>query len=163
MAEETKRVPVFLSGPTTATAVLLPMRLFVGYWWLKLGWDKAGDGWLSTDQHRLDGLLKTLDPPGWFEVTLVAAAQENLFLFQWMIVLFELVFGVLMMAGAVTRVTGAVLAVMALIAFLAMGLPHDAWMIPMMLMALTLAVAAAGRYLGIDAILRARMVKVPLF
>src|SRR5690606_15904226 len=32
MAEETRRMPSFLSGPTTATAVLLPMRLFVGYW-----------------------------------------------------------------------------------------------------------------------------------
>ena len=35
MAQETKRVPAFLSGPTTATAVLLPMRLYVGYWWLQ--------------------------------------------------------------------------------------------------------------------------------
>lgn len=163
MAEETKRVPAFLSGPTTATAVLLPMRLFVGYWWLKLGWDKIGDGWLSADQHRLPELIKTLTPPDWFAVTFIEAANENTFLFQWMIVLFELVFGVLMMAGAVTRVTGVVLGIMALVALISRGLPHDSWMIPMMLMALTLSVAAAGRYLGVDAILKARLVRVPLF
>jgi uncharacterized membrane protein YphA (DoxX/SURF4 family) len=163
MAEETRRVPAFLSGPTTATAVLLPMRLFVGYWWLKFGLEKIADGWLSTDTYRLPALIKTLNPPRWFEVTLIEAANENVFLFQWLIVLSELIFGALMMAGAVTRVAGAVLALMAIIVFIATGFPHDRWMIPMALMSLTLAIAAAGRYLGVDAILRARMVQVPLF
>ena len=69
----------------------------------------------------------------------------------------------MMLAGAATRVAGAAIAIMSIIAFIAGGHEFGGWMIPMILMSLTLAVAAAGRYLGLDAILRARMVKVPLF
>ncbi|MCB9895114.1 MAG: DoxX family membrane protein [Planctomycetes bacterium] len=163
MAEETRRVPAFLSGPTTATAVLLPMRLYVGYWWLKLGLAKLGEGWLKTDQYPLNDLIKTLNPPGWFSVTFVDAANENTLLFQWLIVLAELLFGAMMLAGAVTRVSGIAIALMALIGFIAAGYDFNSWEIPMILISLTLAVAAAGRYLGVDAILKARMVKVPLF
>jgi uncharacterized membrane protein YphA (DoxX/SURF4 family) len=163
MAEETRRVPSFLSGPTTATAVLLPMRLYVGYWWLKLGLFKFSEGWLSTDQSMLSEDIKGLHPPDWFAVTFIDAANENTFLFQWMIVLAELLFGAMMLAGAATRVAGAALALMAAISFIATGYNYDSWEVPMMLMCLTLAVAAAGRYLGCDAILRARMVKVPIF
>lgn len=139
------------------------MRLFVGYWWLRLGMEKLGDGWLDAGSYRLPALISRQNPPAWFEVTLLEAAQENVLLFQWLIVLSELVFGMLMMAGAVTRVAGTALALMAIIAFIAAGFPHDRWMVPLALMSLTLAIAAAGRYLGVDAILRARMVKVPLF
>lgn len=163
MAEETRRVPAFLSGPTTATAVLLPMRLYAGYWWLKLGLGKLSSGWLATDQQPLSDAIKELHAPGWFDVTFLAAANENIYLFQWLIVLAELLFGAMMLAGAATRVAGVALAVIALLAFTAAGYDFGSWYIPMALISLTLAVAAAGRYLGIDAILRARMVKVPLF
>jgi uncharacterized membrane protein YphA (DoxX/SURF4 family) len=163
MAEETRRVPAFLSGPTTATAVLLPMRLYVGYWWLKLGLAKLSAGWLSTDQYMLSEDIKALQPPGWFSVTFIDAANENTFLFQWLIVLTELLFGAMMLAGAATRVAGAALALMAGISFVAAGYNYSSWEVPMMLMCVTLAVAAAGRYLGCDAILRARLVKVPIF
>lgn len=163
MAQETKRVPAFLSGPTTATAVLLPMRLYVGYWWLQLGLSKLGDGWLSRDSERLPDVIATLNPPGWFEVTLIEAANENVYLFQWLIVLLELLFGAMMLAGAATRAAGIALALMAAVGFVAGGFEFGSWEVPMMLISVTLAVAAAGRYLGLDAILRARMVKVPLF
>jgi len=163
MSQETKRVPAFLSGPTTATAVLLPMRLYAGWWWLKLGLGKWSEGWLSTDQAMLSEAIKDLHPPGWFEVTLVDAANENLFLFQWLIVLAELLFGAMMLAGAATRVAGVALSVMALLGFIAAGYTYSSWEIPMILMCLTCSVAAAGRYLGADAILRARLVKVPIF
>lgn len=163
MAQETRRVPAFLSGPTTATAVLLPMRLYVGYWWLQLGLGKLSAGWLSTDQQHLPDLLAQQAPPDWFAVTFIEAASENVYLFQWLIVIAELLFGAMMLAGAATRVAGAAIAVMSLIAFIASGHVLESWMVPMTLMSLTLAVAAAGRYLGLDAILRERMVKVPLF
>jgi len=163
MAQETKRVPAFLSGPTTATAVLLPMRLYVGYWWLQLGLAKLAEGWLSRDQEHLPDVIATLHPPGWFEVTLIEAANENVYLFQWLIVLFELLFGAMMLAGAATRAAGIALALMALTGFVAAGYQFASWEVPMALISVTLAVAAAGRYLGLDAILRARMVKVPLF
>jgi uncharacterized membrane protein YphA (DoxX/SURF4 family) len=135
----------------------------VGYWWLQLGLGKLSNGWLSTDQFRLDEVIKTLNPPGWFSVTFIDAAHENPFLFQWLIVLAELLFGAMMLSGSVTRVAGAAIALMSLIGFIAAGYDFGSWEIPMILISLTLAVAAAGRYLGVDAILRARMVKVPLF
>lgn len=163
MAEETRRVPAFLSGPTTATAVLLPLRLYVGYWWLQLGLNKLTAGWLTTDQYMLSEAIKGLHAPDWFAVTFLEAADENAFLFQWLIVLSELLFGAMMLVGAATRVAGAAIALMALIGFVAAGYSFGSWEIPMALISLTLAVAAAGRYLGLDAILRSRMVKVPLF
>jgi uncharacterized membrane protein YphA (DoxX/SURF4 family) len=163
MAEETRRVPAFLSGPTTATAVLLPLRLYVGYFWLKLGLTKLNAGWLATDQQHLPDVIESLTAPRWFEYAFLEAANENVYLFQWLIVIFELLFGALMLAGGVVRVAGIGIAVMAVIAFICTGYDHGTWALPMALIALTLAVASAGRYLGLDAILRARLVKVPLF
>ncbi|MCA8912109.1 MAG: hypothetical protein KDB82_10420, partial [Planctomycetes bacterium] len=69
----------------------------------------------------------------------------------------------MMLAGAATRAAGIALALMALTGFVAAGYQFASWEVPMALISVTLAVAAAGRYLGLDAILRARMVKVPLF
>ena len=163
MAYETKRTPAFLTGPTTATAVLLPMRIYVGFVWLQAGLAKLGKGWFSLDTEYLPGLLKQQNPPEWFNVTFISAAEENVFLFQYLFVIFQLVFGVLMIGGGVTRVTGAVLGIMSLFAWVASGHAGGSEHIPMAIMSATLAVAAAGRYLGIDAILRARTVRIPLF
>ncbi|MDC1141703.1 DoxX family membrane protein [Planctomycetota bacterium] len=163
MAQETRRIPAFLTGPTTPTAVLFPMRLFAGYWWLASGLQRLRDGWLSGTDVHLPNFLNTFDAPNWFEVTFFGAASENVLLFQWLIVLAEVVFGAMLMIGAVTRVAGVALTLMATTAFIAHGYPADGWYVPMGLVTLTLAIAAAGRYLGLDAILRARMVKVPLF
>lgn len=162
MAQETRRTPAFLTGPTTATAVLLPMRIYVGFVWLQAGLSKLHEGWFSLNQDYLSGLLARQAPPEWFKVTFLAAAEENTFLFQYLIMLLELIFGVLMIGGGVTRVTGAVLGIMSLFAWVASGFGASEH-IPMAVMAATLAVAAAGRYLGIDAILRARTVRIPLF
>jgi uncharacterized membrane protein YphA (DoxX/SURF4 family) len=139
------------------------MRLLAGYWWLSSGLTRLSEGWLSGDEAHLPNVLKSLDAPNWFEVTFIGAADENIMLFQWLIVLSEIVFGAMLMAGAVTRVAGAALTLMAALAFVAHGYPAESWHVPMGLMTLTLAIAAAGRYLGIDAILKARLVKVPLF
>ena len=139
------------------------MRLYVGWFWLKLGLDKFYAGWLSGESQFLPDELNRLAAPHWFDVAFVDAARSHVFLFQWLVVVFEVLFGALLMAGAVARVAGIVLAAMAAVWFIATGYDAHAWMIPMALMSLTLAAAAAGRYLGVDAILRARLVKVPLF
>ena len=163
MAEETRRVPAFLSGPTTATAVLLPLRLYVGYFWLKLGLTKLNAGWLATDQQHLPDVIESLTAPRWFEYAFLEAANENVYLFQWLIVIFEMVFGALMLAGGVVRVAGIGISVVSVVAFILTRPDHRTSAPPEGLIALTLAVASAGRYLGLDAILRARLVKVPLF
>ena len=163
MAEETRRIPAFLSGPTTPTAVLFPLRVYVGWFWLKLGLDKLYLGWLSSDNYVLVNELRGYQAPGWFEVTFFAAAEENELLFQWLIVGAQLFFGAMMLGGAVTRVAGAAIALMSIIYWIGAGFPAGTWAIPMAIASITLAIAAAGRYLGLDAILRTRMVKVPLF
>lgn len=163
MAQETRRIPTFLSGPTTPTAVLLPMRLFAGYWWLSLGLEKLREGWLTSTEHHLPQVLRKLDAPNWFEISFIDAADNNVFLFQWLIVLSQLIFGAMLIGGAVTRVAGAALTIMSIIGFITSGYVSDSWFVPMGLMTLTLAISSAGRYLGLDAILRARLVKVPLF
>lgn len=163
MAEETRRVPMFLSGPTAALAVLLPMRLYVGWFWLKLGLDKLSAGWLGADQQAMTDELKDLPSYNFVADAFISAARDNVMVSQWLVTLGQIFFGAMMMAGGVTRVTGAALALMALLWWVCSGYPWAGWPIPMALMSVTLAIAAAGRYLGLDAILRARMVKVPLF
>lgn len=82
MAEETRRVPQFLSGPTAPLAVLLPMRLLVGYVWLQAGVAKFYEGWLSSS----DGLKAMLDRyksapvqvPDWYNSLLLEPASNNL-------------------------------------------------------------------------------------
>jgi len=163
MAEETRRVPMFLSGPTTATAVLLPMRLYVGWFWVKLGLEKLHSGWLSPDSRFIVDELNQISSPNVVSDAFFSAARENVVLSQWLVTGLQLLFGVLMMVGGVTRVAGIALALMSLVWWVCTNYPWAGWQVPMALMSLTLCVAAAGRYLGLDAILKARMVKVPLF
>ena len=159
----TPLMTLYLTGPTTATAVLLPMRIYIGFIWMQAGLAKLSEGWFSLENEYLPRLLAKQYPPEWFNVPFISAAAENVFLFQYLFVIFQLIFGVLMIGGGVTRVTGTVLGVMSLLAWVASGYAAGSEHIPMAIMSATLAVAAAGRYLGIDAILRARTVRIPLF
>lgn len=168
MAEETRRIPTFLNGPTAPIAVLLPMRLYAGYYWLQAGLGKLGAGWLggaNTDLRELvlgwgkDGAYA---PPPWFAGPLGGAITENLIVFQWLVVCGQLAIGALVLAGAVTRVTAAIAALMSVVGLLALG-PAAPESLPMAVMAATCAVAAAGRYLGVDALIRVRNMQIPLF
>lgn len=163
MAEETRRVPMFLSGPTTATAVLLPMRLYVGWFWLKMGLEKMYAGWLSPDNRFILDELNQVQSVNFVSDAFFSAARENVVLSQWLVTGLLMLFGALMMVGGVARVAGIAIALMSLIWWVCTGYPWASWPVPMALMAITLSIAAAGRYLGLDAILKARMVKVPLF
>jgi uncharacterized membrane protein YphA (DoxX/SURF4 family) len=66
------------------------------------------------------------------------------------------------LAGAITRVSATALGLMALIWFMGEG-PARTEALAFALMALTLAISSAGRYLGVDAIFRARNMQIPLF
>ncbi len=166
MAEETRRVPSFLSGPTAPLAVLLPMRLFVGYIWLQSGLSKFYDGWLSSgsDQFKLllDGYKASAQQPAWFASLVLESAAQNLTLSAWLLVGSQIIFGLLTLAGAVTRISAAALGLMALIWFLGQGSVRTE-ALAYALMGFTLAISAAGRYLGVDAIFRARNMQIPLF
>ena len=163
MADETRRIPTFLSGPTTPMAVLLPMRLYVGWFWLRLGLDKLGEGWLLSDRDFVRGEIARIDVPNAVAEAFFSAALDNLVLSQWLVVGAQICFGAMVIAGAVTRVSAGAIALLAILWWVCTGFPWASWPLPVAVMALTLAVAAAGRYLGLDAILKSRMVKVPLF
>ena len=166
MAEETRRVPQFLSGPTAPLAVLLPMRLFVGYVWLQAGVAKFYEGWLSSS----DGMKALLEryktapvhPPEWYSSLLLEPAANNLNAAAWIVVGAQLLFGLMAAAGAVTRVSATALGLMGIIWFLGEG-PARTEALALALMALTLAISSAGRYLGVDAIFKARNMQIPLF
>lgn len=144
-------------------AVLLPMRIYVGWFWLKLGLDKLNGGWLFSDRTPLVDELNQIHYSNAVSDMFFSAARENVTLSQWLVTGTQLVFGALMVLGGVTRVSGVLIALMAVLWWMFTGYPWAGWPLPMVIMGLTLAVAAAGRYLGLDAILKARMVKVPLF
>lgn len=168
MAEETRRVPTFLNGPTAPIAVLLPMRLYVGYYWLQAGLAKLSTGWLAGTNGELRDLVAgwgrdgAYAPPGWFSGILGGAITDNTAIFQWLIVCAQLAIGALVLAGAVTRVTALIAGLMALIGLAAHG-PNAPESLPIAIMGVTCAIAAAGRYLGVDALIRVRNMQIPLF
>lgn len=166
MAEETRRVPQFLSGPTAPLAVLLPMRLFVGYVWLQAGVAKFYEGWLSSGEG-MRALLERyksapVQAPDWYSSLLLEPAANNLGVAAWIVVGAQLLFGLMVAAGAVTRVSATALGLMGIIWFLGEG-PARTEALAFALMALTLAISSAGRYLGVDAIFKARNMQIPLF
>lgn len=162
MAEETRRIPVALSGPTTPTAVLLPMRLFVGWYWLRLGFAHYGEGWLSMEPGPLQGALSGCRPWEWFGSAILPMVRGQPLLFQWLTAGSEILVGAMVLVGAATRLSGTAAALMGLV-WVALAGEASGPGLPLALMAITLAIAAAGRYLGVDAILRARTVRIPLF
>jgi thiosulfate dehydrogenase (quinone) large subunit len=146
--------------------VLLPMRLFVGYVWLQGGVAKFYEGWLSSS----DGMKALLEryksapvhPPEWYSSMLLEPAANNLNAAAWIVVGAQLLFGLMTAAGAVTRVSATALGLMGLVWFLGEG-PARTEALALALMALTLAISSAGRYLGVDAIFKARNMQIPLF
>ncbi|MCC6572695.1 MAG: DoxX family membrane protein [Planctomycetes bacterium] len=168
MAEETRRVPTFLNGPTTPIAVLLPMRLFVGYYWLQAGLAKLSAGWLGGANTQLKEMVLgwgkegAYAPPPWFSGVMTGAITDNMAVFQWLVVCAQLGIGALVLAGAVTRITAAIAGLMAIIALIALG-PACPEALPVAVMGVTCAIAAAGRYLGVDALIRVRNMQIPIF
>ncbi|MBP9893497.1 MAG: DoxX family membrane protein [Planctomycetes bacterium] len=166
MAEETRRVPQFLSGPTAPLAVFLPMRLFVGYVWLQAGIAKFYDGWLASTDGVNAMLAKykaaLVQPPEFYTSMLLEPAAQNPNVAAWILVGAQVLFGLMTAAGAVTRVSATALGLMGLVWFLGEG-PARTEALAFALMALTLAISSAGRYLGVDAIFKARNMQIPLF
>lgn len=74
----------------------------------------------------------------------------------------QILFGLMTAAGAVTRVSATALGLMSLIWFMGEGTARTE-ALAFALMALTLAISSAGRYLGVDAIFKARNMQIPLF
>jgi uncharacterized membrane protein YphA (DoxX/SURF4 family) len=142
------------------------MRLFVGYVWLQGGVAKFYEGWLSSS----DGMKALLEryksapvhPPEWYSSMLLEPAANNLNAAAWIVVGAQLLFGLMTAAGAVTRVSATALGLMGLVWFLGEG-PARTEALALALMALTLAISSAGRYLGVDAIFKARNMQIPLF
>ncbi|GIK52948.1 MAG: DoxX family membrane protein [Planctomycetaceae bacterium] len=167
MADETRRVPQFLSGPTAPLAVLLPMRLFVGYVWLQAGVTKFYDGWLSGSTEGTRRLIESYraalqHPPEWYNSLVLEPAAQNPLVTAWVIVGAEILFGLMTLAGAVTRVAATALGLMALLWYLGETAARTE-ALAFGLMGFTLAISASGRYLGVDAIFKARNMQVPLF
>lgn len=142
------------------------MRLFVGYIWLQAGLAKFYDGWLSSTEGVNALLAKykaaPIQPPAFYSSILLEPASQNPNLAGWIIVGAQVLFGLMTLAGAITRVSATALGVMGLIWFMGEG-PARTEALAFSLMALTLAISSAGRYLGVDAIFRARNLQIPLF
>ena len=143
---------------------LVPLRIFLGYIWLKEGINKVSEGWLTTPM--LSGLpvdgqtsasitetgekafrIVSSHTPGWYAWIADNLIIPNALLFQIMIVLAELALGLAFISGTFTFLAALGALALNVNFLLSTGLYETSWwMIPAEIAML----AGAGRSFGVD-------------
>jgi uncharacterized membrane protein YphA (DoxX/SURF4 family) len=162
------------TGEKTWLGFFALLRIFVGYAFLKAGWEKYLDGYLNPSVNAIP-LARPLAawlaapnplPSGWYREFLAGVVLPNAHLFGVLVCLGELAVGVLLVLGLGTRLAGLLGAFLAANIYLASAHTGPAQALVnqlIMLICLLLALAAAGRAWGADFFLRRAMPKVPLW
>lgn len=143
---------------------LVPLRLFLGYSWLKEGWKKIGEDWLTNPMlsGRAADALSTASvtetgeriftivaehTPEWYAWIVEALIVPNALFFQYMIVLTEIGLGLALITGTFTFISGLVALGLNINFLLSTGLyEYNWWYIPA---AITM-LGGAGRAFGVD-------------
>lgn len=138
------------------TPALLPVRLFVGWVFLRASLTKLSTGWLEEPRLAavLEGWLKEGRTYAAYRPFLEAVVLPHAKLFSWLVCGGELCVGAALLAGLITR--GAALGGVVLTAsfMLARGDGADAnQTAPFVAMTLALLLGHSGRTLGLDAAL----------
>lgn len=153
------------SGITRLTGPLLGLvRIAIGYlWFTQTQWKEPPDFGCGADRKSglCDWVGKEIESPKftWYRAFLVDIVQPNLDQIGWLIYLGELVTAILLLLGLLTRLGGLLGFVQGLNLLIGLwAVPHEwYWTYVMLaLINLTLALTAAGRYLGLDALLHPR-------
>jgi thiosulfate dehydrogenase (quinone) large subunit len=162
------------SGEKTFLGFFAMLRVFLGWVFLKAGWGKYLDGYLSPEISSvpLAKILKVwlfsspVMPAGWYREFIEGVVLPNAHLFGALLCLGELAVGALLMLGLGTRLAGLLGAFLAANIYLASGHlgPAQALINQLVILnCLLLALAAAGRAWGADFFLRRALPKVPLW
>lgn len=138
---------------------LVPLRMYLGYEWLKSGIDKISAGWFGTDWAMIAGSGAAVDAeatasvmnlvsshtPQWYAWIVDTIIIPNAFLFQKLVVLTEIGLGLAFLTGTFTFIAALASIGMNLNFILSTGL-NDYWFlassIPML--------GGAGRSFGMD-------------
>lgn len=153
-------------GPLIGGMVFL--RLFLGFTFLRAGWSKlpylAGTGPLKA---QISEWAVDQTHPFWgYQEFLKAVVLPHLSIFQSALILSELVIGVLLLLGALTRLAAFGVLVVTVNYWFAGGYKSPAGAgqsEALAAIALVLIVAAAGRVLGADAVLARRFPHAPFW
>ncbi len=138
---------------------ILPLRLYLGFEWLRSGLDKINLGWLGNDYALIGGTgtgadaeatatimsLVSNHTPGWYAWIVDTIIIPNAFIFQKLIVATEIGLGLAFLSGTFTFIAAIVSIGMNINFILSTGL-NDYWFlassIPML--------GGAGRVFGLD-------------
>ncbi len=145
---------------TTLLAVLLPIRLFAGWVFLRASIVKLAGGWFDHPklQAIVEGWLQDDKPYSFFAPFLRSVVLPNAQLFGRMVALGELAVGCALLLGLVTRAAAAGGLFLTLMFLLARGDGLDGNpTAPFVVMMLTLLLSHSGRTLGVDAALAHRL------
>jgi thiosulfate dehydrogenase [quinone] large subunit len=147
----TERVPL---------AYLLPLRILCGLILVMEGWSKLHGDWLHGTplQASLGGWMAAGKPYGFF-LPVVNVAHAHPKIFGSLVTLGELTIGLSMLLGVLTRISAALGALMLFsFAFGAgQGLAPPGNALLMGALFLLFVFASPGRFMGVDAVLRARL------
>jgi thiosulfate dehydrogenase [quinone] large subunit len=147
----TERVPL---------AYLLPLRILCGLILVMEGWSKLHGDWLHGTplQASLGGWMAAGKPYGFF-LPVVNVAHAHPKIFGSLVTLGELTIGLSMLLGVLTRISAALGALMLFsFAFGAgQGLAPPGNALLMGALFLLFVFAPPGRFMGVDAVLRARL------
>lgn len=171
MADDTSRAPAGTEARSDphplAGRALAALRVYVGVVFLAAAWPKlTREGGFAGP---LEGFVRGVgleNAPAFYRPFLEGVVLPNAGAFTLLVVVGELLVALSLIGGAVTRLGALVAAFMTANYMLTKGLwpwipsSNDA---PLMLVALALAVTAAGRTWGLDRALRRRWPGVPLW
>lgn len=142
------------------SAPLLPIRLFVGWVFLRAALTKLAGGWLVQPKIAavIEGWLRDGKPYGFFAPFLRNVVLAHPQTWSQMIAIGELAVGAALLAGFITRAAALGGFLMALSFFLARGDGFEANpTAPFAIMTLALLFSHSGRTLGLDAALADRL------
>lgn len=162
------------AGEKTWLGFFALLRIFLGWVFLRAGWGKYLDGYLSPEisSAPLAKMLKVwlysspALPTGWYRGFIEGVVLPNAHLFGVLMCLGELAVGILLILGLGTRLGGLLGAFLATNIYLASGHlgPAQALINQLtLLVCLLLALSAAGRAWGADYFLRRALPKIPLW
>lgn len=158
-------LPATGDGITRLTGPLLGLvRIAIGYlWFTQTQWKQPPSFGCGADGQSglCDWIGKEIANPrfGWYASFLSNIVQPNLGVFGWFIYLGELVTALLLILGLLTRLGGLLGFVQGLNLLIGLWAVPNEWYwtyVMLALINLTLALTAAGRWIGLDALLHPR-------
>jgi thiosulfate dehydrogenase [quinone] large subunit len=141
-----------------ALAWLVPLRLYIGWFFLDSGWGKWSSGWIDKGvlAQRIGTWMQEGKTFAFYADFLREQVLTHLSLYSWLVVVGELGAGAALMLGLGTRLAAAAALLMNVNFFLGSAQPLN---VVFALCNVVFIAAGAGRTFGLDALVRQRLPK----